>query len=269
MTNLPGGYVKTRGKEPTGQKYPVGHCSIKDKGVPLNANLSSKENKPISGVITQSLWRQSRDKDSTDINSLLTVILWTYSYQMTGHPSEMTKCITCGTQVWKDWRKKTVKCRKCHHAAIKKDPTLHGSYKTGKHLDSRGYITIVARDAFKLMKNGRVFEHRYLMEKHLGRRLRGNEHVHHINGIKTDNRFENLQLMNARSHLKLHHPVKFDKCIVCGNKRTKSTSLKRGLCSNHYQQFMRKLNPNRTCILCDARHYAKGLCIRHYDISRK
>jgi len=56
------------------------------------------------------------------------------------------------------------------------------------YIDKNGYREI------RVDRSRSILEHRYVMEQILGRRLYRHEHVHHKNGIRADNRPENLEL---------------------------------------------------------------------------
>jgi len=77
----------------------------------------------------------------------------------------------------------------------------HYGWKGGKNRLSSGYVEIYKPDHPNTRGGKYVREHRLVMEKHLGRYLEKHEQVHHKNGIKDDNRIENLELMTKNLHL--------------------------------------------------------------------
>ncbi len=77
----------------------------------------------------------------------------------------------------------------------------HPNWKGGKHHYATGYIVI------NLGNGKRIFEHRLIMERKIGRKLKKGEVIHHINGNPSDNRIKNLILCKTHGcHTEKYHP---------------------------------------------------------------
>lgn len=71
-----------------------------------------------------------------------------------------------------------------------------------QHVDENGYVRQYCMHRGKSIK-----VHRLVYEEHIGRPLQPWEHIHHRNGIRTDNRLENLELIHAGKHFAGQRPA--------------------------------------------------------------
>lgn len=69
----------------------------------------------------------------------------------------------------------------------------HHLWRGGRFKGHDGYV-FVYQPGHPAVTRNYIKEHRYIMEQYLGRYLNENENVHHKNGIRDDNRLENLEL---------------------------------------------------------------------------
>ena len=118
-------------------------------------------------------------------------------------------CEVCGKERWVEIKKGQPVARRCLPCAkqttgLWRRGSNNYNWKEGKIKMGDGYIGILLRpdDFFFPMSNhlGYVAEHRLTMAKALKRRLLSWEIIHHKNGIKNDNRLENLELITGKQH---------------------------------------------------------------------
>lgn len=140
-----------------------------------------------------------------------------------------------------------------------------------------------------LMKGRHRREHRWIMEQHLGRALGRDEHVHHRNGVKYDNRLANLVVLDKWKHHLIENTLRgrwaryHDCCVCCGT--TVRLHHAKGYCAECYERVIRGYAPisslNRrpmgwsrdwsACVCCGSTerpHQSRGRCTKCREKAR-
>lgn len=115
-----------------------------------------------------------------------------------------TACPSCGKERWRPiGKRQNLRCISCaRRDYLKPRQAEHSLYwKGGRVKGKDGYILVWSPGHPYAHNNRYVLEHRLVMEKKLGRFLLPTEQVHHINGIRDDNKPENLLLLSPGDHL--------------------------------------------------------------------
>ena len=137
-----------------------------------------------------------------------------------GHPMKGKKLPeSFRRKLRKAWKKRIVNFKspmlgKKHTAESRKNMSLKlirnkFSERIPKTLDREGYVYIIENPTDLSRPLRRVREHRLIVESCIGRKLYREEDVHHINGVRHDNRIENLILFSSTSaHHRFHSKIK-------------------------------------------------------------
>jgi predicted Zn-ribbon and HTH transcriptional regulator len=124
-------------------------------------------------------------------------------------------------------------------------------WKGGRALTDSGYVTVVAPADYpfpqSVRHNNRIREHRMVMELHLGRALDPREVVHHINGDRTDNRIENLELHTSHSEHMGEHAEDSARRMVVNSALTRAVPATCRTCGAEYRTNARSTGECAPC----------------------
>jgi len=114
-------------------------------------------------------------------------------------------CKMCGTDkniITYEFAKFKGYCKKCMYKHLRDQ----WDYDEKRIIGDDGYIYVIGKKYHNFHRKSTTGSllHLIIMEEHLGRELKKDEEVHHINGIRSDNRIENLQLVTRSEHRKIH-----------------------------------------------------------------
>ena len=113
------------------------------------------------------------------------------------HATTLDKCIVCGIERYvRPYRTGTM-CKPCQDNSLR---LKHSANYKGGQLRKDGRITIYFPEHPYCGKDKHIFRARLVVESHIGRYLLPSEEVHHINGILSDDNYDNLQILSHSEH---------------------------------------------------------------------
>lgn len=111
------------------------------------------------------------------------------------------QCVDCGRMVYAT----SQRCYWCSNKHRPRHPKVprgeaNSAWRGGRHLTSNGYWVVLNREHPRCFASGYVLEHIVLWEQAHGESLPQGMIIHHLNGVKTDNRPVNLVALTSRKH---------------------------------------------------------------------
>lgn len=176
------------------------------------------------------------------------------------------RCVRCGSELGGRWGNRCYGCdpgrtrtsvkRLCEECgqSFTVQPNQLARYKGAgrfcsnacKYSAVRGILRVVGTrwlraDGYVVIKVGirrYELEHRLVIAEAIGRQLKSDEHVHHRNGDKADNRLDNLELLTNSEHQRMHD---------CPRTRSRRVQLVCARCGSGYERKASRANESKFC----------------------